>query len=98
MTEQEIAELEASRITPFNEQVFRQNLSLAFDAKFEKYWRGKGYTDMSDVISHAANPISLYHAEAMALIEWSHSAWETIVVSEESIIEDIIQNLPPFNL
>lgn len=98
MTEAEIAALEASRAVVFNEGLFRQELSEAFDAKFETYWRDKGYTDLSDVISHATNPISRYHAEAMGLIEWWHSAWETIVISEESVIEDIIQNLPSFNL
>lgn len=97
MTEAEVAELEASRAVVFNEGLFRQELSEAFDAKFETYWRDKGYTDLSDVISHAANPISPCHAEAMGLIEWWHSAWETIAINEQSVIADIIENLPPYN-
>lgn len=98
MTEQEIAVLEASRIIPFNEQVFRQNLAIAFDAKFETYWRAKGYSDLSDLLSHAANPESVYHAEALSLIQWSHDEWEAAIadINENSNIDEIINGLEPY--
>lgn len=99
MTEQEIAELEVSRIAPFNEQVFHQNLSIAFDAKFETYWRGKGYEGMEDLLSHASNTYSQYHLEALSLLNWWHTEWQeaTQGINEQSNIEEILNNIEPYN-
>ena len=95
MTETEIAELQASRAVVFNEDLFIQELSAAFDAKFETYWKAKGYTDISDLLSHAANTNSVYHSEALSLIQWSHANWEIAMsgLSENSNIEEIINSL-----
>jgi len=98
MTESEIAEFEQSRVEPFNAEKFKQNLSVAFDAKFETYWKAKGYTDLSDLLSHAANPDSVYNTEALSLLQWSHSSWEIAVngLDENSNIETIINSLPDY--
>lgn len=73
-------------------------LSDAFDAKFEAYWRAKGYSDLHDLNSHAANHNSLYHEEALMLIEWSHEQRELAVanIDVQSNIQEIINSLQPF--
>lgn len=98
MTNAEVSEFESSRVFVFNEALFTQELSAAFDLKFETYWKAKGYTDISDLLSHAANPDSVYHSEALSLVKWSHINWEiaTSGLNESSNIEEIINNLPAF--
>ena len=73
-------------------------LSDAFDAKFETYWKAKGYTDIGDLLSHAANPESVYHSEALSLVQWSHDEWEAAIsdLDEASNIEEIINGLEPY--
>jgi len=70
-------------------------LSDAFDAKFEAYWKEKGYSDLHDLNSHVANPNSQHHTEALALIQWSHEQWELAVanIDEQSNIQEIINSL-----
>lgn len=77
---------------------FLNRLSTAFDLKFETYWRAKGYTDIFDLLSHAANPESVYNAEALSLLQWSHSSWQIAVtdLDENSNIETIINSLPDY--
>lgn len=98
MTESEITEFEQSRLVQFNIELFTQELSAAFDAKFTNYWRAKGYVDLSDLLSHAANPNSVYHAEALSLIKWSHNEWEAAIadIDENSNIEEIINGLETY--
>ena len=95
MTEEEIQSLEQSRIVQWNEASFLSDLSLAFDAKFEEYWKAKRYFDLNDLNSHAANQNSKYHEEALMLIEWSHEQWELAIhnIDENSNIEEIINSL-----
>jgi hypothetical protein len=83
-------------VTPL--QYVTKLLSDAFDAKFEAYWKAKGYSDLHDLNSHVANPNSPHHTEALALIQWSHTAWEIAVadVNENSNVQAIIQSLPKF--
>jgi hypothetical protein len=85
-------------IPVWNESAFIAQLSAAFDAKFETYWSAKGYTDISDLLSHAANHNSVYHAEALSLIQWSHNGWEAAIadIDEQSNIQEIINSLQPF--
>ena len=75
-----------------------KKLSVAFDAKFETYWKAKGYTDISDLLSHAANPESVYHSEALSLVQWSHNEWEAAIadLDENSNIQEIINGLEPY--
>lgn len=75
-----------------------KKLSVAFDAKFEMYWKAKGYTDTSDLLSHAANTNSVYHSEALSLVQWSHNEWEAAIadLDEASNIEEIINGLEPY--
>ena len=82
----------------FDTAFFIAQLSSAFDAKFETYWMAKGYTDTTDLLSHAANHNSVYHAEALSLIQWSHDEWEAAIadIDENSNIEEIIDSLQPF--
>lgn len=82
----------------WNIEVFMSKLSMAFDSKFETYWRTKGYTDLSDLISHSVNTESIYHSEALSLLQWSHSSWEIAVtdLDENSNIETIINSLPVY--
>ena len=98
MTESEITEFEQSRLVQFNIELFTQELSAAFDAKFAFYWRAKGYVDLSDLLSHAANPNSVYHAEALSLIQWSHDEWEAAIadIDESSNIDEIINGLETY--
>ena len=98
MTESEITEFEQSRLVQFNIELFTQELSAAFDAKFTNYWRAKGYVDLSDLLSHAANPNSVYHAEALSLIQWSHDEWEAAIayIDESSSIDEIINGLETY--
>jgi len=98
MTEFEITEFEQSRLVQLNIELFTQELSAAFDAKFAFYWRAKGYVDLSDLLSHAANPNSVYHAEALSLIQWSHDEWEAAIadIDENSNIEEIINGLETY--
>ena len=95
MTEEEIQALEQSRIVQWNEASFLSDLSLAFDAKFEEYWKAKRYFDLNDLNSHAANHNSVYHAEALSLIQWSHDEWEAAIadIDEQSNIQEIINSL-----
>jgi len=80
-------------------EFLKKKLSQAFDAKFETYWQAKGYTDLTDLLSHASNTESVYHTEALILIQWSHDQWEAAVanIDESSNIDDIINNLPIYN-
>jgi len=73
-------------------------LSDAFDAKFETYWKAKGYTDLNDLNSHAANTNSVYNTEALSLIQWSHDEWEAAIadIEEQSNIEEIINGLESY--
>lgn len=98
MTESEITEFEQSRLVQLNIELFTQELSAAFDAKFAFYWRAKGYVDLSDLLSHAANPNSVYHAEALSLIQWSHDEWEAAIadIDESSNIDEIINGLETY--
>lgn len=98
MTNAEVSEFESSRVFVFNEALFTQELSAAFDAKFETHWKAKGYTDTSDLLSHAANPESVYHSEALSLVQWSHNEWEAAIadLDEASNIEEIINGLEPY--
>lgn len=98
MTESEITEFEQSRLVQLNIELFTQELSAAFDAKFAFYWRAKGYVDLSDLLSHAANPNSVYHEEALSLIKWSHNEWEAAIadIDENSNIEEIINGLETY--
>ena len=75
-----------------------KKLSEAFDAKFETYWKAKGYSDLSDLLSHAANPDSVYHSEALSLVQWSHDEWEAAIsdLDEASNIEEIINGLETY--
>lgn len=98
MTNKEIAEFEQSRVIQFSIESFTQELVSAFDAKFETYWKAKGYSDLNDLLSHAANTESVYHTEALSLIQWSHDQWDAAIadVDESSNIEDIINSLTPY--
>ena len=98
MTQEEIQALEQSRAQMWDLDNFTTQLSSAFDAKFETYWSAKGYTDISDLLSHAANHNSVYHTEALSLIQWSHNEWEAAIadIDEQSNIEEIINSLQPF--
>ncbi len=80
-------------------EYLKKKLSDAFDKRFESEWKGKGYSDLNDLLSHAANPNSVYHSEALTLVQWSHNEWEAAVadLDENSNIEDIINNLPIYN-
>lgn len=80
-------------------EYLKKKLSDAFDKRFEAEWKGKGYPDLNDLLSHAANPNSVYHSEALSLVQWSHNEWEAAVadLDENSNIEDIINNLPIYN-
>jgi hypothetical protein len=82
----------------FDIESFTNELSTAFDAKFETYWKAKGYSDINDLLSHAANPDSVCHAEALSLIQWSHNEWEAAIadINENTNIEEIINNLSVF--
>lgn len=82
----------------FDANLFISQLSRAFDAKFETYWRTKGYTDVFDLLSHTANPESVYHTEALSLIQWSHDEWEAAIadIDENSNIEEIVNGLEPY--
>lgn len=95
-----VGEIEKLPIEPpqWNADVFKTQLSDAFDLKFATYWRVKGYTDIFDLLSHAANAESVYHTEAISLIQWSHDEWEAAVadIDETSNIEDIINSLTPY--
>ena len=75
-----------------------KQLSQAFDAKFETYWKAKGYSDLSDLNSHSVDTKSIHHQEALSLIRWSNSSWEIAVsgLNENSNIDEIINNLPIF--
>lgn len=79
-------------------EFLKKKLSQAFDAKFETYWKAKGYTDINDLLSHAANAESVFYSEALSLIQWSHDEWEAAVadIDETSNIEDIINSLTPY--
>jgi len=83
-------------VTPL--QHVTQLLSDALDAKFEAYWKEKGYSDLHDLNSHAANHNSVYHAEALSLIQWSHDEWEAAIadIDEQSNIQEIINSLAPY--
>lgn len=83
----------------WNIELFKNQLSAAFDAKFETYWIAKDYTDMFDLLSHAANSESIYNSEALSLLQWSQENWEVAItgINEQSNIETIINNLPPYN-
>ena len=98
MTEEEIQALEQSRLQVLDLNNFIKELSLAFDIKFETYWKAKGYTDISDLLSHAANTNSVYHSEALSLVQWSHNEWEAAIsdLDEASNIEEIINGLEPY--
>jgi len=80
----------------FDKAAFISDLSYSFDAKFSDYWLAKGYTDIDDLLSHAANQNSKYHEEALMLIEWSHEQWELAIqnIDENSNVEQIIKLLP----
>jgi hypothetical protein len=82
----------------WNLEFITPQLSAAFDIKFETYWKAKGYTDTTDLLSHAANPDSVYHSEALSLIQWSHNEWEAAIadIDENSNIEEIINSLEPY--
>lgn len=82
----------------FDIELFINQLSNAFDLKFETYWKAKGYTDISDLLSHAANPDSVYQIEALSLVKWSHTNWEISVsgLNENSNIQEIINGLEPY--
>lgn len=84
--------------TVWNESAFIAQLSAAFDAKFETYWKAKGYTDLNDLNSHAANTNSVYNTEALSLIQWSHDEWEAAIadIEEQSNIEEIINGLESY--
>jgi hypothetical protein len=79
-------------------EFLKKKLSKEFDKRFEIEWKAKGYTDLSDLLSHAANPDSVYHAEALSLIQWSHNEWDAAIadLDESSSIEKIINNLSAF--
>lgn len=98
MTNKEIAEFEQSRVIQFSIESFTQELVSAFDAKFEAYWKAKGYSDLSDLNSHSVDTKSIHHQEALSLIRWSNSSWEIAVsgLNENSNIDEIINNLPIF--
>lgn len=83
----------------WDKDFFILQLSQAFDLKFAEYWRAKGYIDTYDLLSHAANPESIYNAEALSLLQWSQVNWEVAItgINENSNIETIINNLPPYN-
>jgi len=83
----------------WNAEAFKKQLSDVFDAKFETYCSAKGYIDMFDLLSHGANPYSQYHLEALSLLNWWHTEWNDITqnINEQSNIEDIINNLNPYN-
>lgn len=99
MTEEEVAKFEASRVQGWDENLSLSILSYHFDEKFKMYWSAKGYESLTDLISHEANPNSIYHAEALSLVDWSHKAWEEVVskLEEESDIEQIINSLQEYN-
>jgi len=88
-----------SALNVWSEQSFIAQLSTAFDAKFETKWKAKGYTDMSDLLSHAANQYSPYNLEALSLLNWWHTEWQeaTQGINEQSNIEEILNNLEPYN-
>lgn len=73
-------------------------LSDAFDKKFAEYWKAKGYENLTDLISHEANPNSIYHAEALSLVQWSHEQWDLAIanINEQSNIQDIINSLDAY--
>lgn len=83
----------------WDKEYFILQLSVSFDLKFETYWKAKGYIDMFDLLSHAANPESIYNSEALSLLQWSQVNWEVAItgINEQSNIETIINNLPPYN-
>lgn len=83
----------------WDKEYFILQLSVSFDLKFETYWRAKDYTDMFDLLSHAANSESIYNSEALSLLQWSQVNWEVAItgINEQSNIETIINNLPPYN-
>jgi hypothetical protein len=95
MTDEEIQALEQSRAQMWDLDNFTTQLSSAFDAKFETYWKAKEYSDLHDLNSHVANPNSPHHTEALALIQWSHEQWELAVanIDEQSNIQEIINSL-----
>lgn len=83
----------------WDKEYFILQLSVSFDLKFETYWKAKGYIDMFDLLSHAANPESIYNSEALSLLQWSQVNWEVAItgINEQSNIETIINNLPLYN-
>ena len=83
----------------WDKEYFILQLSVSFDLKFETYWKAKGYIDMFDLLSHAANPESIYNSEALNLLQWSQVNWEVAItgINEQSNIETIINNLPLYN-
>ena len=94
----EIEEIEIQQ-PQWDKEYFILQLSVSFDSKFETYWKAKGYIDMFDLLSHAANPESIYNSEALSLLQWSQVNWEIAItgINEQSNIETIINNLPPYN-
>jgi hypothetical protein len=98
MTEEEIQALEQSRLQAWDLNNFIKELSLAFDIKFETYWKEKGYENLTDLVSHEANPNSPHYTEALSLIQWAHEQWEVAItnINENSNIEKIINSLAPY--
>jgi hypothetical protein len=72
-----------------------KKLSEAFEAKFETYWKSKGYSDLSDLNGHSIDISSIYNQEALSLIRWSNRNWEIAVsgLNENSNIQEIINGL-----
>ncbi len=99
MNEEEIQALEQSRFQQWDRKFSLSMLSLHFDEKFKTYWSEKGYENLTDLISHEANPNSIYHAEALSLVQWSHEQWEIAAaqLNENSDIEQIINSLQEYN-
>lgn len=95
MTDEEIQALEQSRAQMWDLDNFTTQLSSAFDAKFETYWKEKGYENLTDLVSHEANPNSPHYTEALSLIQWAHEQWEVAItnINENSNIEEIINSL-----
>lgn len=98
MTDEEIQALEQSRAQMWDLDNFTTQLSSAFDAKFETYWKEKGYFDLHDLNNHSVDTQSKYHTEALSLIRWANNAWEDAIsdINEQSNIQEIINSLAPY--
>lgn len=79
----------------FDIDAFVEQLSVSFDAKFETYWKAKGYFDLHDLNNHSVDTQSKYHTEALSLIRWANNAWEAAIadIDEQSNIQEIINSL-----